>query len=68
MREYLTELREPFDGDRWCGPIVKAESLDAAKPMMADSPYEVIGELIMTVDGRDDIDRYVSRGGKLIVH
>ncbi len=68
MKEFLTELRERFNGSTWAGPIVKADSLDDANDMMEASPYRVIGELMFTVDGGDDIHRFVSRDGKLLVH
>ncbi len=59
-KEFLTELRRPYKGARWAGPVVKARSLNAANVLMRDSPYKVIGELVGSVAvPNGDVTRFV---------
>lgn len=59
-KEFLTELRATYKGGRWAGPVIKARSLAAAKVLMRDSPYKVIGELVATIAvPNGDVTRFV---------
>ena len=60
MRQYLTELREKWRGDRWAGPVIEADNLVEAKKLMRMSPYKVVGELVQTVSTADGtVERYI---------
>jgi hypothetical protein len=69
MKQYLTELRRPFRGARWVGPIVEAESMRVARMLMRHTPYRVMGALIHSerTDG-GEIARFIQAGKDVVIH
>ena len=45
MKQYLTELRGGWRGARWIGPIIEAPNFAAARVIMRETPYKVVGEV-----------------------
>ncbi len=69
MKQYLTELRRPWQGYRWAGPIVEADNYGEARRIMRDTPYRIMGELIHSFRQHDgDISRYIQAGRDVVVH
>lgn len=71
LKQYATELRRPHRGHRWIGPIVEAQSMADAHRLLAQSPYKVVGELIVAYRQPDtgEISRFIQMGpGAMVIH
>lgn len=66
---YITRLTKRYRGDSWIGPIIYAESFEAAQALLLGSPYTVIGRLeSRELNEEGTVDNAFQADGDFVIH